>query len=194
MKHPDQADLALFAGGDLQLLDRWRVKQHLRNCQACQYEIGKFHAASTALQAEGAELPANLDWNRLAAEMTANIHLGIEAGECVGQPRQKSSVRVPLVGWRSVAVMGAMSAVLFAAWVLNPPERRVSHGLRGPKIEIRNTANGLELNENGSSLTLLHGRGLRLQRPIIVSAPGTLKARFVDEDTDQITITNVYAE
>ena len=194
MNHPGPDDLALFAGGDLGLLDRWRVGRHVRSCVSCLRDVEAFRSSTVALRAETSEAPVGLDWNRLAAEMTANIHVGLEAGECVGRVRQKPRARVPAVGWRAAAVMGAMSAILFAAWVLNPPERRPAHGLRGPRVEIRNTANGLELAENGHALVLLHGRGMKAQRPIIVSAPGTLKARFVDEDTDQITITNVYAE
>jgi hypothetical protein len=194
MNHPGTDDLALFAGGDLGLLNRWRVSQHVRSCDSCRRDIEVFRSATVALRAESSAMPGGLDWDRLAAEMTANIHVGLEAGECVGRVRQKPGARVPVVGWRALAVMGAMSVILIAAWVLNPPERRPAHGLRGRSVEIRNTVNGLELAENGHALVLLHGRGMKAQRPIIVSAPGTLKARFVDEDTDQITITNVYAE
>jgi hypothetical protein len=192
MNHPGPADLALFAGNDLGLLHRWRVANHVNSCVSCRHDVDTFRSATLALRAESSQVPAGLEWDRLAAEMTANIHVGLEAGECVGRAREKSRARVPAVGWRAAAVMGAMSAILFVAWVLNPPERRPM--LRGPRVEIRNTANGLELTENGHALVLLHGRGMKAQRPIIVSAPGTLKARFVDEDTDQITITNVYAQ
>jgi hypothetical protein len=194
MNHPGPDNLALFAGGDLALLNRWRVSHHVRSCASCQRDVEAFRSAAAALRTESSAMPAGLDWDRLAVEMAANIHVGLEAGECVGPVRQKPGARVPAMGWRAAAVMATMSAILFAAWVLNPPERRPAHGLRGRSVEIRNTVNGLELAENGHALVLLHGRGMKAQRPIIVSAPGTLKARFVDEDTDQITITNVYAE
>lgn len=193
MKHPGQSDLALFAGGDLRLLDRWRVGRHVRHCLSCHQDLESFRSASAALREEASSLPYEMNWDRLAGEMTANIHVGLEAGECVGPARQKA-VSGNGLGWRAAAVMAAMSLILLAAWILNPPERRIGAGVRGPSIEIRNTATGLELNENGSALVLLHGRGIRPQRPIVVSAPGTLRARFVDEDTDQITINHVYAE
>ena len=194
MKHPGEADLALFAGGDLGFLDRWRVGRHLKGCATCRDGIEGFRSGTSALRNETSELPPGLDWSRLAAEMTANIHVGIEAGECVGRVRQRPVHRLSGPRWRAAAVMAAMTAILLAGWALNPPERRPQHGLRGRKVEIRNTANGLELNENGNALVLLHGRGIKVQRPIIVSTPGTLKARFVDDDTDQITINHVYAE
>jgi hypothetical protein len=193
-QHPGQAQLALFAGGDPGFLDRWRIGLHLKRCLSCQKDVEVFRSSMKALSAETSELPAGVNWDRLAAEMTANIHVGLEAGECVGPVRPQSSAAVSGLGWRAAAVMAAMSVILLVAWALNPPQHRAPHGLRAPKIEIRNTATGLELNENGNALVLLHGRGMRIQRPIIVSAPGTLKARFVDEDTDQITINHAYVE
>ena len=64
--------------------------------------------------------------------------------------------------------------------------------MRAAGIEIRTTASGIELNENGNALTLLHTRGR--QRPIFTSVPGTLRARFVDNETGQVTINNVYTD
>jgi hypothetical protein len=191
MKHPDTADLALFAGGDLSLLAKLRVGAHLRSCAECRLELEGFRAAAAHLRADGERLPAGLDWERVAAEMTANIHVGLEAGECVAEHGSRPAWGL----WRAAAVMAAMSVMLLAAWILNPPARRGEKTLRASHTaEIRNTENGLELNENGNALVLLHGRDVQAQRPIIVSAPGALRARFVDSDTGQITITHVYAE
>jgi hypothetical protein len=192
MKHPGQSDLALYAGGDLGFLERWRVGRHVGGCTDCQHDVEALRNSVVVLRAETSELPQNINWDRLAGEMTANIRVGLEAGECVGPVREKS-VSSNGLGWRAAAVMAAMSVVLLMAWALNPPNRPTV-GMRGRSVEIRNTATGLELNENGSALVLLHGRGVRAQKPIIVSAPGALRARFVDEDTDQITINHVYAE
>lgn len=193
MKHPGQPDLALYAGGDLAFLDRWRVGRHVASCLACQQDVAAHRSAAAALRAGTSELPEGLNWDRLAGEMTANIHVGLEAGECVGPVRPPAAAG-GVFGWRAVAVMAAMSVLLLMAWVLNPPQRRGANGPRAQRIELRNTATGLELNENGSALVLLHGRGMKAQRPIIVSAPGNLRARFVDEETDQITINHVYVE
>jgi hypothetical protein len=123
--------------------------------------------------------------------MTANIHLGLEAGECVGRPRVNRSERI---GWQAVVVMAGMSVVLLGAWWLNPPIARESRemAVRRSPIEIRSAPGGIELKENGSTLMLMHTRGQ--QKPIIVSAPGSLRARFVDADTGQVTINNVYSD
>lgn len=189
MTHPAKTDLALFAGGDLGLIERWRLRRHVSSCRACSLEADAFRAASAELRAQPPELPARLNWDRLAAEMVANIHVGIEAAECIPPVRRTARSS----GWRAAAVMAAMSAAVVCAWLLNPEPRRPDRAMTAPRIEMRNTSTGLELNENGNALVLLHGRGREAHRPIITSAPGTLRARYVD-DSGQMTINNVYAE
>jgi hypothetical protein len=190
MKHPGTADLALFAGADLGFRERWRVGRHLRTCRECHAEVEAFRSAAVDLRLETEVLPPGLKWDRLAAEMTANIHVGLEAADCVAPLRP----RLAWAGWRGAAVVAAMSILVLVAYVLNPPPRRAEHAFAAPRIEMRNTSTGLELNENGSALVLLHGRGVQSQRPMILSSPGSLRARFVDNETGQITINNVYAE
>ena len=189
MSHPDATDLALLAGGDLPLVRRLRIALHVRLCSRCQEEVDLYRAAAARLHESSEALPAGLAWDRLADEMTANIRLGIEAGECVAVRPASASL-----SWRSATVMAAMSLVLIVAWWLNPPARRLEPTMRARQIEIRNTATGLELNEGGNALVLLHGRSSSQTRPIIVSTPGNLRARVVDAETGQMTINNVYAE
>lgn len=188
MKHPADFQLALYAGGDVDLLERWRIRRHVSQCDYCRREIDSFRVTDEQVRSANVELPANLNWDRLAAEMTANIHVGLEAGECVAEPVRRSE----RIGWRAAAVMAGMTFILAAGWWLNPPPKRQPHSIRAAQIEMRTTASGIQLNENGNALTLLHTRGR--QKPIIVSAPGTLRARFVDTETGQVTINNVYTE
>ena len=188
MNHPANFQLALYAGGDLGVMDRWQVGRHAAQCDYCRREIDALQEAATQLRAAAAEMPKGLKWDRLAAEMAANIHLGLEAGECIGGPAS-SAVRSH---WRAAAVMAGMTVLLAGAWWLNPIPKTQPRMVRAEGVEIRTTASGIELNENGNALTLLHTRGR--QRPIITSAPGTLRARFVDNETGQVTINNVYTE
>jgi hypothetical protein len=188
MKHPADFQLALYAGGDADVLDRWRIRRHLSQCDYCRREIQSFRAAIEQVRAGEGEGPANLNWERLAAEMTANIHVGLEAGECVATPVRKPE----RIGWKAAAVMAGMTFMLAAGWWLNSAPKRPGHAIRAAHIEMRTTASGIELNENGNALTLLHTRGR--QKPIIVSVPGTLRARFVDTETGQVTINNVYTD
>jgi hypothetical protein len=189
MNHPAGFQLALFAGGDLGFWDRWNVGRHVSQCEYCGREVQSFREAGNDLRAQGLDGPGDLEWDRLAAEMTANIHVGLEAGECVAVP----ALKVDRIGWKAAAVMAGMTLMLGTAWWFNPvPERPPQHALHAGPVEMRATASGIELNENGNALTLLHTRGR--QKPIIISAPGTLRARFVDTETGQVTINNVYTE
>ena len=85
MTHPNQATLALHAGGDLGLWARWKTQRHLSKCDLCRDEVAAFTGVREILP-ELVEIP-EVPWNRLAAEMRANIRLGLEAGECVRDRR-----------------------------------------------------------------------------------------------------------
>jgi hypothetical protein len=187
--HPSETSLALYAGGDVPLLERARVAWHLRSCASCRDEVEATREAVAALVDDGVCVPEGTNWDRLAADMTANIHVGLEAAQCVAPPRLKPV----FVGWRIAAATASVMMVLAGAWWINPAPAP-TYELRAPRVEIRTTSAGLELNENGNALVLLSGRSRDAQRTIIVSAPGTLRARYVDTDTGQITINNVYSE
>jgi len=186
--HPDEKQLALYSGDDLSALDRLRVRWHVRSCAQCAEQVKAITAVSDALRSQIVEVPRGVQWDRLAAEMTANIHLGQEVGECVGPG---PIARPERIGWRAAVVMAGMTVMLIGAWFLNPP-RRIEKLARHSPIEIHTAPGGIEMKENGAALMLLHTRGQ--QTPIIVSTPGSLRARFVDQDTGQVTINNVYTD
>ena len=188
MLHPGDKQLALFSGNESSGLERLRVWWHVRECDRCRREVETMRVNSALLRGTVAKLPAGLNWDRLAAEMTANIHVGLEAGECVGSVVQR---KPSIFGWRPAAAMAGMGLMMAAAWWLNPP-RQSGLVARHSPVEIRTSATGLEVKENGSALILMHTRGQ--QAPIIVSTPGSLRARYVDQDTGQVTINNVYAD
>jgi len=189
MTHPTQSELALYAGRDVSLLRRLQLRLHLRNCERCALEVDRFAETARSVQIERFELPAHVNWDRLAAEMTANIRLGVEAGECVG-PRQVMADRF---GWRTVVAAACLSGLLVAGWTLNIPVKPAAPVIRATQVEIRATPGGIEMHDNGGTLTLMHVRG-GAQKPVIVSTPGSLRSRYVDEETGQVTINNVYAE
>lgn len=132
-EHIPESDLALFISGDVSLWTYIRVNVHVARCEACRLRIDAYRASRQRLKAAAAELPEGADWDRLAAEMTANIRVGLAAGECVAPRRGKldlsrswspSGLRSwPVTGWKAVAAWSAVFAgvvtVLSAAWVLN---------------------------------------------------------------------------
>jgi hypothetical protein len=130
-------------------------------------------------------LPAGLKWDRLAAEMSANIHLGLSAGECVA-PAAPLEPQTLTLGWtwRAAAAMVVLTLVFGAAWWLNPvrPQPMAETGLQV-------SADGVKLSENGGVLEL--GAGDAEPALSTVSLDGSGSLRSVDPHTFQVTITAV---
>ena len=216
-RHTADTDLALYSAGDLALWLRPQVWLHVRTCASCRSKVESFRADRAQRLAKAGQLPEGLDWDRMAEEMTANIHLGLAAGECVAprsrrsQWKQSGQWGVP---WRPAAVAAGLVVVITAAWWLNMPQsdnealsrvvRGIIHGGRRPGITSRGvlaedngpvveaTSAGVELRENGGALQVSESG----QHPLTVSVSvqGSASAHYIDTDTGQMTITTVYAQ
>src|SRR5580693_8007222 len=131
----------------------------------------------------------------MAAEMTANIRVGLAAGKCVAPRRKRSSalVRKPAVMW-SAAAAGAM-VLVGSAWWLNLSATdsdsiaRIAKNLVHPVAQVGGakeaedrgavvtaSAEGVELRENGVAVSIPQAP----TRPVgvTVSAPGSASARY----------------
>jgi hypothetical protein len=184
MMHPSESELSLFAGGDLGLLERWRIARHLHRCDSCDASVRSFKDMAGVLAGGLDEMPAGLNWDRLAREMTGNIRVGLAAGECVGE----AVTRRDNHGWRAAAVVCSATLLLFVAWFLNIPHKPVQEDA----IALRKTDVGIQLKQGGGAMTLLNSRA---SSPVISSSsPGQLRSRYVDDETNQVTINNVYAQ
>jgi hypothetical protein len=184
MKHPSEADLALFAGGEASGLSRFFLNRHVRDCRACMDQVNRFELLRLELREFH---PPALDWNRLAMEMRANIHVGLEAGECV---RQASVGRG---GWnpKLAVALASLLMLIGAGFLLKSPAPRVpQEAAKEAAAVLESTGSGLELRHGGSSLTLLNHDGVAADQT--VSAQGEIRARYVDGGA--VTINNVYLE
>jgi hypothetical protein len=187
MKHPNQATLALHAGGDLTFLARWRTERHLSGCERCRDAMAAF-AGTLDIVPELGEIP-ELPWNRMAAEMKANIRLGLSAGECV-RPGEAPLRHSLFSGARMAVALASVAALLVTGFVLeHPVPRTVS---RNEGVVVQSTTNGIQVREGGQALRLLHGSAQNVTYS--VGAQGSIRARYVDPDTGYVTINNVYAE
>lgn len=205
--HIPDSELALYTSRDLAPWRRAAVWLHVRGCERCVQRIEVYRADRTQILEAGDRMPEGMNWDRLASEITANIRVGLAAGECVAPRSRKSAVW----GWRPAAVTAGLAVLLAGAWWLNTPPvhtqalgRAVSAvwtasnpGTRNRFTEDRGpvvaaTASGIELRENGSSLGVSQGTA----RPLAVSVnvQGSASARYVDTDTGQVTITSVYVQ
>ena len=175
MMHPSETQLALFAGGDLGLWQRWSVSRHVSGCAKCRHEIAILRAGSEELQALTAELPKDLNWNRLSQEMTGNIRVGLAAGEAIARFDRPAGARPLRLGWNAALVLGCATAVFVAAFWISLPRPQVEHlanalgrirterigRLVDPhpashEVVLEASASTLQVKENGGAMSLLH--------------------------------------
>jgi hypothetical protein len=191
MKHPGEARLALYAGQDLGLFARWRTQRHLAGCARCREEVAAFSALRQGM-GDLADLPG-ISWNRLAAEMKANIHVGLAAGECVRDSRAVS--QYDFSGLRAALVCASVAVLLLAGLLLERPAP-VSTVESQPGISLQATGNGVEL-RNGDQAFVLKNVAVKpgSGAEVIYSAgaQGSIGARFVDR-SGYVTINTVYVQ
>jgi hypothetical protein len=190
MKHPNQANLALHAGGDLGFFARWRLERHLAQCDRCRDEIDAF-AATREIIPELAEMP-EVPWNRLAAEMRANIRLGLAAGECVRASEPPLRDTPLFTGARALVALASVVALLVTGLVLEHPAPMAA---ADDGMVFQATKNGIQVRKGGQAMRLMNP-DLDPQQRVMYSpdAQGSMRARYVDPDTGYVTINNVYAE
>jgi hypothetical protein len=183
MNHPAANDLALFAGGETGRFRHFFVERHVRGCADCQQEIAGFqHLRADTAQFD---LP-DLNWNSLAAEMRANIRLGLEAGACVRTSRLPS-------GWNPRLTVAFASLLLLVA-----SSFFLRDGMPHPTtVEsaipvLQSSGSGIQLRTGRTSLTLLNHHGSATDQT--VSAQGRISARYIDDETAAVTINNVYLQ
>jgi hypothetical protein len=201
MHHPTESDLALYAGNDLPRLARLRVDWHLRTCGKCQQEVTEFSAqrVETARNAREPEVK----WDRLAAEMKANIRLGLQAGECIAPVRSREPIRT---SW-SWAVLATAALVAIAAggeaWLHHSgAEHQLSSAGTDSAALASETADGIVLEVKDSGIQMRNGGSVtgelrtnnREGSSVVysVNTQGGVGARYVDRDTGYVTVNNIY--
>lgn len=185
MRHPNRAALALQAAGDLGALARWRMERHLPRCARCREEISAFQAARNSMT-ELAALP-ELPWSLMAAEMRANIRLGLSAGECVRAVEGKRSLHF---GWRPLVALTSIAALAITGIILERPRGGFDRQERG---RHENTAFETSPDGIGSqSLRLMYrgAEGVQLS----ASAGGAVEAHYTDPTTSYMIVSEVDAQ
>jgi hypothetical protein len=186
MKHPNEATLALHAGGDLGLFARWRTERHLARCERCRDEIAAFNAVREIVP-ELAEAP-ELQWNRLAAEMKANIRLGLEAGECVRASDPPLRDTPLFTRARAAVALACLAVLLVTGLVLQHPAPVV----RDDGTVLGHTADAIEVGQGAQAFRLMNTGAENVT--FSVNAQGSVGARYVDPETGLVRINSVYAQ
>jgi len=188
MKHPNQEILALHAGGDLGRIARWRTERHLARCADCSEEVARFGQLRQDLP-RLADAP-ELHWSRLAAEMKANIRLGLAAGECVRAEEPAGAGRM-WPGARIGVALASAAVLLATSVVLEHPGPAVS---RETGVVVQATADGVQVREGGQALGLMHSGAGKEAVTYQVGAQGSVEARYVDTETGYVTVNKVDVE
>ena len=186
MKHPEQATLALHAGGDLGWFDAWKTARHVARCGDCRDTVAGYQGMREMLP-ELNELPG-MPWNRIAGEMRANIRLGLAAGECVRQaeePRESFLFNSA----RTAIAMASVVALLVTGLVLERPRPSVVSA-QVPMLE--STADGIQKRAGDQGFALMHAGASGVI--YTVGTQGTMGARYVDPKTEYVTMTKIYVE
>jgi hypothetical protein len=184
MNHPRDNDLALLAGGDAGRIQRLLLDRHVRTCADCRGKIADYQKLRAGLA--DADLP-DLNWTFLAADMRANIRLGLEAGACVRTTRVFPRWNPRLgIAFASLALLVVASEFVRDA----RPHRPAAVDVATPVLQ--STGSGVEIRTGKNSLTLLNHHGNAANQT--VSARGDIGARYIDSDTGSVTIDNVYLQ
>ena len=191
MRHPNEATLALHAGGDLGPVRRWITTRHLATCAQCREEVASFEEMREILP-NLAEMP-EIAWSRMAAEIQANVRLGLEAGECV---RAEAPLRSPasFTGWRAAVAFASVLVLVGGGLVLERPTPQPhptqSASTQVRSTQVRSTNDGLEWQSGEQRMFGLTNRGAE-NATYTWNAQGSMGTRFKDPVTGQWTINTV---
>jgi hypothetical protein len=151
-------------------------------------------------------MPLPPNWDSLAEEMAANIRLGIEAAACVREPAFKALPQtVPVVRqgwyWKPALGIAASMAVLVVAFMSSQSEvfsrvwSAAIHGVREtPAVIVESSARGVEVRRGSRSTMRLQVGNSRPEQVSVNLVEGSVRAQYVDDDSLQVTVTNVYAQ
>jgi hypothetical protein len=200
MHHPSETDLALYAGNDLSRLARLRVDWHLRTCGKCQQEVTEFSSLRAETVRSAAE--PNLNWNRLAAEMKANIRLGLEAGECIGPVPTRRTIPSRWA-WATLATAALIAIAAGGEIWINHPWSMTAGNVASnstpaaaslfssQEIVLEFKDSGIQMRDGDSVTNELrnNNRGAVMYS---VNAQGGVGASYVDKETGMVTVNNIY--
>jgi hypothetical protein len=199
--HPSAEVLALYSRGDLPRLPRLRIKAHLLECATCEHQVALFAASLSELKREAASetltaFEAIADWKVLEREMMGNIVVGVAAARCIEKVGRKRA-------WFSRFAFGAgLTALFVAGWITHIPSEQTHHlaaslsrlvGLHqksGSINMVQATPNAIAVRSQGVTLSILHPP----TAVVSLSGNSSMEARYVDEESGQLTIASVYGQ
>jgi len=187
--HPSEPNLALYAGGELGLWARLRIARHLRRCDRCSRQVEEFRGIRQWMHSQDG-MPADIDWGPLAAELKANIRLGLAAGQCVAPTPQVVTSVIP---WRAAVVLPVLLVVIVGWWLQSwaPPVLPAAKSTASRGLVLTASPRAIELQQGDRAFALLSPRSAE----VTFSASGQgARSRYVDSETGYVTISHVYTQ
>ncbi len=200
-QHFPLALTALYSGSDLPWAVRLKMKRHLRHCGPCRHHVEAFRVAATQLKREAETstltgFEAIVDWSRLEHEMVGNIAVGVAAARCIDHVKHRGAF------WLRAAFALGLGALFTAGWITHIPREETDHllislrhwaGMDTPVLVgtvLRSSPESVLVRAQGATLTLMHPRSAIIS----LSGNSAVEARYIDEETGQVTITSVYGQ
>ena len=192
MQHPDLRQLALLAGGDLPWWQRYHFSLHTGHCESCRQQLEALQETRDFVADTVDILPAFVDWDRLSADMRANIQVGLEAGEAI-RPREPARLGLD---WRPAFALAALTLVVLSGWYLNINRQNIYH-LPSASVEVGDArvesgSEGIVLTRGGGRMTVMQPKAQPVSYS--VNSTGAVSARTIDTETGQVTISHVYLD
>jgi hypothetical protein len=142
-------------------------------------------------------MPAGMQWERLQAEMAANVRLGLAASEAISA--YATHIEKPAamtMSWRMVALTtGFLLLISIGYWVRALQRSEQLAAMQGPEpVVAEASARGVGMSDGIKGMELQGPRTNHGAAVVTVSTTGAAGARYVDEETGQITVNHVYVE
>jgi hypothetical protein len=173
----------------------------VRSCELCKTELDGFRSALQELRSEAAAgtltgFEAISNWSRIKREMLGNIVVGVAAARCIDNVGRKRRF------WPALGIAAGLTVLFAAGWASHIPSDQThriwsvlwqvprANALRQSGSVVQTTPLGIAVKSQGVTLTMMHPRTALLS----VSGASGVEARFIDEDSGQVTITDVYGQ
>lgn len=199
MKHLADSQLALAARGELPLPARLRAQAHCLLCRDCRHSLALYRQDHSRVQQAVAAftLPRSTSWPALEQEMLANIRLGLEVSALCPPPPVPTPA--PAIRWRAGVAVAALTLIVLSGWFLSGPgSRPYLRSLPGPvamvesgPLRLTGGREGVSVENRGSGFILRHASA---SARFEVGLEGSVRASVVDQDSGQITVSQIYVE
>jgi anti-sigma-K factor RskA len=150
----------------------------------CREEVAGYTEMRELLP-ELAELP-EISWNRMAAEIKANVRLGLEAGECV-RTADMPLPRASMTGWRAAVAIASVVVMVGGCLMLERPAPQPVHVAAETSVE--STQDGVQFQAGDDrAFGLMNGAQKAVYH---LDAQGSMGSRYIDRETGAVTIATV---